>query len=362
MNLSRLLLVLALFLISAGVVPAQTPPPDVVEKVFAEEIKLNVSAFDRNGKFVPDVRKEDLVIVEDDILHQADSLRRLPANVLIVLDTGGELRRAKDISQTRLAAKTLIKSLLPEDSVAVVQYHDRVEVLAEWTSDKRMLYRLLDEKLNFGKRSVFSDALSLATDLLEKSNLENRHLVLISDGTDSLAKKNERDRAMNRLLASSISVHVISYTQMERAEVTPRAKAVSQTPPPKAMPDEVAATLPNGVRDTTTAAKIGRTITTDREFLRRMRERERDLIEGEKYLADLADGTSGEFILPASMDEMIEKTDLVARTIDSNYVVTYTPKRPLSDAAAGEIRKILVSSKRPGLQVLARRKLVVENN
>jgi hypothetical protein len=111
-----------------------------------------------------------------------------------------------------------------------------------------------------------------------------------------------------------------------------------------------------------TAPKIGPTIVTDKAFLRKMRERERDLLESEKYLSTLAEDTNGEFILPETREEMLAKTSLVAQVIDSNYVVTYTPKRPLSESKAGEVRTIEVTSKRPGLQVLARRKLAVEND
>ncbi|HSK73878.1 MAG TPA: VWA domain-containing protein, partial [Pyrinomonadaceae bacterium] len=253
-----------------------------------------------------------------------------------------------------------INALHPEDSVAVLHYHDKAEIIAEWTNDKSLLLDVLNKKLNFGKRSVFIDALQLATQFLQKSPLDNRHLVLITDGTDSLNKKNERDAAMNRLLATSISVHVISYTQLERVQIEPKTKGTSKSPPPKAMPDEVAATLPNGARDLATAPKIGPTIITDRGFLRKMRERKDALIESEKYLYNLAESTSGEFILPETGEEMLDKTSQVAQLIDSHYVVTYTPKRPLSEASKGEIRNIVVSSKRQGLQVMARRKLVIE--
>lgn len=362
---SRFSLLLVLFFAFSFSVLAQnaepTPPQnDDPVKIVTEEIKLNISAFNRAGKFVDDVKKEDLVIVEDNILHQADSLRRIPANVLIVLDTGGEMRQAKNIDQTRKAAKNLISALHPEDSVAILHYHDKAEIIGEWTNDKSLLLDMLDKKLNFGKRSVFVDALKLATQFLQKSPLDNRHLVLITDGTDSINKKKERDAAMNRLLATSISVHVISYTQLESLAVEPKTKSTSKTPPPKAMPDEVAATLPNGVRDRATTPKIGSTIIVDKPFLRKMRERKDALIEGEKYLYNLAQSTSGEFILPETKEEMLEKTTQVAQLIDSHYVITYTPKRPLSEASKGEVRNIQVTSKRQGLQVMARRKLVIE--
>lgn len=367
MNKPKLLLLITLLLafsVSAySQNPKPTPPPDDdTEKIFTEEIKLNVSAIDRAGNFVRDVKKEDLVINEDNILHQADSLRRIPANVLIVLDTGGEMRMAKSIDQTRKTAKNLIAALQAGDSVAIIEYHDKANILAEWTTDKALLNQILESKLNFGRRSVFLDAIELATDFLQKSKVDNQHLVLITDGTDSLNKKSERDRAMSELLASSVSVHVISYTGLEREKIAPKTKGITNSPPPKAMPDEIAATLPNGVRDMVNSPKIGPTIVTDRGFLRKMRERQTSLIESEKYLSDLAQDTSGQFILPETREEMLAKAGLVAHVIDSNYVMTYTPKRALSDAKAGEVRNIEVTSKRPGLQVLARRKLAVEND
>src|SRR5688572_30210275 len=100
------LFTLAVFFFPAAGVNAQTarptpPAAEETEKVFTEEIKLNVLAFDEEGKFVSDVRKEDLVITENNILHQASSIRRIPANVLIVMDTGGEMRQIKSINQTR---------------------------------------------------------------------------------------------------------------------------------------------------------------------------------------------------------------------------------------------------------------------
>ena len=354
-----------LFMFSASAYsqnPQPTPPPDdEPEKIFTEEIKLNVSALNRNGQFVSDVKKEDLVINEDNILHQADSLRRIPANVLLVLDTGGELRMAKSLDQTRKAAMNLINSLADGDSVAIIEYHDKANVIAEWTTDKARLNEILKSKLNFGKRSVFLDAVELAADFLQKSKADNQHLVLITDGTDSINKKSERERAMNELLTGSVSVHVISYTYLEREKVAPKTRGTSKSPPPKAMPDEVAATLPNGVRDIATAPKIGPTINLDRAFLRKMRERQDALVEAEQFLSTLAEDTSGQFILPLTREEMLAKTSLVAQVIDSNYVITYTPKRPLSESKPGEIRSIEVTSKRSGLQVLARRKIAVED-
>jgi VWFA-related protein len=351
-------------LFSLTVSNAQTPTPqpdEETEKVFTEEIKLNINALDADGKFVSGVKKEDLVIMEDARIHQASSIRRIPANILIVMDTGGELRQAKSMNQTRATAKSLIAALKAEDSVAIMQYHDKAEIIAEWTSDKAAASKILDTKTNFGKRSVFTGALEMATKFLQKTPLDNRHLVLITDGTDSLSNSAARNAAMRNLLATDINVHVISYTQMEIADIEPRTKGKTKTPLPHALPPEIAAGMPQGIRDMMSARGTGVMINTDREFLKKMRERKASLIESEQYLAAIAADTNGEFVAPASKEEMLDKTALVARFIDSSYVITYTPKRPLKESKIGEIRNIEVTSRRPDLEVLARRKLIVSN-
>src|SRR5262245_57166818 len=87
----------------SGRLPKATPTPnnEDIERVDTEEIKLNVVAFDNNGDFVSNMKGSDLVITENDILHQPSSVRRIPAHVLIVMDTGGEMRQVKSLDRTR---------------------------------------------------------------------------------------------------------------------------------------------------------------------------------------------------------------------------------------------------------------------
>jgi hypothetical protein len=337
--------------------PTPTPNEDDAERVETEEIKLNVVAFDDNGKFVGDVKESDLVITENNILHQPTSVRRIPANVLIVMDTGGELRQIKSLEQTRKTARALVSALNAGDSIAILQYSDAAEIVAEWSIDKAEATRAIN-KTTFGRSSVFVDAINLATDFLLKYPLENKHIVLISDGTDSIGGEATKQEAIRRLMSTDVSVHVLSYTRMEGAEIDPRTKSVTNTPPPKAMPDEIAAQLPNGVRDVATAPKA-KSINLDRSQLRRLRGRKADLAASERDLDALADNTNGTAVNPETLDEMVEKTALIAKMIDASYAVTYIPKIPLGETGTPAERNIQVTSKRAGLIVQARRRVIV---
>jgi VWFA-related protein len=347
---------------------AQTPTPtpetdDKPEKVFTEEIKLNILAFDDNGNFASGVNKEDLVVNEDGRLHQANSLRRIAANVLIVLDVGNEISFAKRNKTTAQAAKGLINALQAEDSVAVIQYGDKVEILAEWTQDREFLNKILDEKkLGIGKRSVFNQALDTAARFFQKTPLENRHLILITDGVDSFNNQRLKDSALKKLLSSDINVHVISYTALQQEALAPK-KSIWQKgePNPKRIPEEVLITLPQAQQQTLRLPRLG-SVNTDREMIKKRKEESEKLKKSEAFLTTLAEDTNGEIFLPATTEEMTAKTAQLAKNIDSQYVLTYTPKRALSDSNDGETRIIEVSSRRAGLQVQAKRKLIVSGN
>ncbi|MFZ1700175.1 MAG: VWA domain-containing protein [Pyrinomonadaceae bacterium] len=345
---------------SGRITPTPTPvPTDDTLKIATEEIKLNVLAFDERGNFFKDVTTNDIVITENNILHQPESVRRLPANVLIVMDTGGELRSVKSLDLTRRVALGVVEALRPGDTVAVMTYADRAEITGEWTSDKSEMVRAV-KRSGFGRKSVFVDALNMAADLMQRDPIENKHIVLITDGTDSLGRSSAKFDAMQRLTATDISVHVISYTSMEAADIEPRTKGISDQPPPKAMPDEIQATLPNGVKDK--GVKVGPTINLDRTLIKKMKARKAELETSQEQLEKLAENTNGTFILPDNIDEMVDKGARVAQMIDASYVVTYTPKIPVVATRGIAERNIQVTSKRAGLIVEARRKVVFDGS
>lgn len=343
---------------SGRVQPTPTPTPDDdVVKVTTEEIKLNVLAFDEEGAFFRDVTKNDLVITENNVLHQPESVRRMPANVLIIMDTGGEFRSVKTLDRTRRVAAAVAGSLRPDDLIAVMTYADKVELISGLTNDRTQVMGAI-KRANFGRGSSFADALESAKALLSKSGIENRHIVLITDGTESKRGNSAKFDALQSLMASDISVHVISYTALEGADISPRAKMISNSPPPKAMPDEIAATLPNGAPAKN--PKIGPTINVDRKLLKTIKQRQADLEASQEQLSKLADTTNGEYILPETIDEMMAKAPLVGKMIDASYVVTYMPKIPVVDTRGIAERNISVTSKRDGLIVQARRKVLID--
>jgi VWFA-related protein len=347
---------------SGAVRPTPTPSDDEVQKIYSEEVRLNISAFDDSGNFVNSLKKEDLVITEDGRLHQADSLSRVPANVLVIMDTGGEERRIKGMNATKKAAENVVGALQAEDSVALMEFNDTAKILSEWTTDKAQVASVITKKTGFGKRSRFVEAMGLAMQFMERAPLENRHIVLITDGTDSTSTPEQRAEAIRNFLTTNINVHVLSYTLMER-KALPAAGGRLQKgePAPRRIPEEVLITMPGPVQDTARMPRIG-SVNMDKEMIRKQKERAAALKRSESDLTRLAEDTNGEIFLPVDTEEMQQKTAVIAKNIDSQYTLTYTPKRPLNEVKEDETRMIQVTARRPGLFVQGKRKLLVRKH
>jgi VWFA-related protein len=327
-------------------------------KVFVNEVRIPISAYDDAGRFDPTVEMNDLMVKENGTIRPLKSIYRIPANVLLLLDTGGELNLAKNVRLTREIAIRLVSSLKKEDQINVIQVNNRVESVQDWTTDKTEIIRALRNKLLSGKRTVLAHGLVASVAQLEKTPIGNRHLILISDGIDSQSDGAEFTRALKKLIEANITTHIISYTSLGLKAKQP---ALSRPRLKSSVPEEVIMTLPRmkmpnddrpDQRDIL-ERKGGTTLDIDRLFRRGVSIKE-DLKKREKEFVNLAEETGGGLWLPSSAEEMMQQAIEVAREVDSQYVVTYTLQSPVK-AEAGDQLKIDVISRRVGLKIRARR-------
>ena len=372
-----LLIILALSLIAVSTALAQTPRPSPSSsptpvptspdqeppvRVFTEEVRLPVVAVDSYGHYDPTLEPDDVLVLEDGVAQQVRSVRHIPANVLLVLDTGGESSGlgglSKSTNLTREVAMDLVKRLKEGSWVAVLQFSNSVEVIQPWTKDKQATLKTLKTKVSSGKRARFSEALAAAAQQLKDRPEGSRHVVMITDGVDTPGGKMDRAEAVRRLVAARATVHIISYTEFVRQKIDNKAsKGIVEQRPTSISPiSQTDPTLPPG---TTRSPAFGVTVRFDPAMKRLRKAYEADVKKSQQVLTNVAEETGGKMLLPVSSEEMIVQAGEVARAIGSEYVVTYRPKRPLAAASPGEYRRIQVSSRRVGLSLHSRRGYVV---
>ena len=101
------------------------------------------------------------------------------------------------------------------------------------------------------------------------------------------------------------------------------------------------------------------TIDTDVAMRRKRKEYERATRESEKQLTTIAEESGGRIFLPVNANELLAQADSIPVDIGSQYVLTYRPTRPLSQARHGEYRVVEVASRRVGLYLRSRKGYVV---
>lgn len=344
-------------------------------KVFTEEVRIPVFAHDQYGHFDPTLEPEDVLVLEDGVPQQVQSLRRIPASVLLLLGTGSELNPAQRTSLTRAVAERLVSSLRAGDEIAVMQFDARVEILQGWTRDVDAVMHALNAKLHSGRGARLSGALSEAADYFQEQPVGNRHLVLVTDGVEmpfaqpnakeamqALSAKESDGRsayteAIKQLTEAQATVHVISYTSLARGETKQKKKG----PPSSSVPAGSVAASGIAVAGIdprvppTVHASRGDGINFDPAMRRLRKAYERAAQQGEQRLAALTEESGGRLWSPTNAGEMVEEGGEVAREIGAQYVVTYRPKRPLSEVRSAEYRHLRVEPRRSGLELRARR-------
>jgi VWFA-related protein len=342
--------------------PEPTPQPAPSQeqeqiKVFTEEVRLPVVAFDDYGHFDPSLEMDDLLVLEDGVPQQIRSIQRIPANILLLLDTGNEITLAKSVNVTRAVVMRLLASLRGEQRVALMQFNERVQLLQDWTTDRELLTHVLKTKLYSGKRSRLSEGVQMAAEKLKDTPAGSRHVVIITDGVETPGGRVNYADAIKRLVAAQATVHIISYTTLVRQAIDDRNKrgivrrgdGVQRD----ATPGGQDPTLPPGM--TRSPSVTFMTIDTDREMRRWYKKYAESAKQSEQRLISLAGETGGQILLPTSTEAMLAQGEEVARDIGAQYVVTYRPKRPLAEARPGEYRRIEIAARRTGLLLRARR-------
>ncbi len=366
-----LLIALAFILAAAPRLQAQqtrpTPTPSTQEtpredqepiKVFTEEVRLPIVAFDDYGYFDPTLELGDVLVIEDGVQQEVRSIRHIPASVLFVLDVDNQITVGKRTETTRAVTNRLVSHLRKGDEVAVLQFGTGVQVLQNWTAETELLPTILKTKLYGGKRGRISEALIAASAMLKDKPAGSRHVVLITDGIETPGGRVAYADAVKQLLAAQATVHVISYTGLVREAIAKRyQKSVFSRGDGKQGNQTVGQmdpTMSDGSINRTPSFKL-MTIDTDRAMRRWYKKYAEGTKANEQRLVSLAEETGGQLLLPETAEDFLKQADVVARDIGAQYVVTYTPKRPLTTAKAGEYRKIEVAPRRTGVRLRTRR-------
>ena len=321
--------------------PEEVDAGDVI-RVSTTLVTIPVSVMDRDGRYVPNLQKEEFRIWEDGVEQDVAFFQSVdkPFSVVLMLDTSPSTQfRLEDIQD---AAISFVNQLRPDDKVMVVSFNDDIRVLSDFTTDRNRLHRAIQRARTDDGTRLY-DALDMVINQ-QLSRIQGRKaIVLFTDGVDTTSRRASFESNVMDAQELDALIYPVQYDTSGDMNVMNY---------PMGRPDDIFGQILGGI-----FGGGGR-----RGGGRRggggggggyppPRGRGNDYEIAERYLMELANATGGREYRADSLQNMSDAFANVAEELRRQYSIGYYPKRP---PEPGQRRQIRVRARQPNLAVRAR--------
>jgi len=163
----------------------RTPPGKFVSVSSPQLLRFNASVTDRNGRAIGGMKESDFTVYENGIERQVTKVvpTHEPFNLVLLLDVSGSVEER--IEFIRKAARDFLNTASPQDRIAIISFRDDIQVISDFSTDRKLLSRKLDE-IDAGGGTALYDALGFVlADTVKQLRGERTAVVILSDGDDN---------------------------------------------------------------------------------------------------------------------------------------------------------------------------------
>jgi Ca-activated chloride channel family protein len=307
-----------LFLLFLLIVPAwsqqtspensQLPQANVHEDVEVDLVSISMTATDWKGKFVTNIKPEELTLKEDGVVQQVQRFTNsaidpdvVPLTVAYLIDTSTSMNESlKGISKldvAKRAASSVLQEMQPTDQMLLMNFNRDSFMVSELTSDKAQLEAALAlVKVKYGRTALY-DGIYKALDKI-KDQWGRKLMVICTDGQDNASTHSLDELLIENLTAADVTVLAFGAVEFEPAYTW------------QGMQDEIR--------------------------------------RGKEALKRLADSTGGFAYFPKNLEEAAKATDKLREIVRSQYSLAYRSTNPALD---GSWRKIEITCTRSGVKL-----------
>jgi Ca-activated chloride channel homolog len=313
--------------------PEEVAEGDVV-RVETTLVTIPVSVMDRDGRYIPDLRKEDFRIFEDGIEHEVAyfASAEKPFTVALLLDNSPSTKfRLEEIQDAAIA---FVDQLRPDDRVMVVSFNEQVDVLCEVTNDRNALRRAIRHTHTDSGTSLY-DAVDLVINQRFNRIEGRKAIVLFTDGVDTTSKRGSYESNVFDAEELDALIYPVQYdTFKENVAAHPKKRK------PGILDVLVGVLTGEDITGGTSSGGGAHSGTTRREYDR-----------AERYLGDLALRTGARRYRTETTDNLAQSFRLIAEELRRQYSLGYYPR---TAAQTGQRRQIKVRVNQPDLIVRSR--------
>ena len=112
-----------------------------------------------------------------------------PFSVVMILDMSGSTLSFREI--IRQSAFRFIDALAPSDRIAVVEFYDKINLLNDFTTDRKKIGNSIRVAGGRGKTQLFK-SLEFSLDKLSKEGTRRKAIIVLTDGMDSAVRDKDR--------------------------------------------------------------------------------------------------------------------------------------------------------------------------
>jgi VWFA-related protein len=307
-------------------------------------VTVPVSVLDRQGRFIPNLKREDFTLLENGNEQSIAFFETAekPFTVALLLDTSASTQFK--LSEIKAAALEFAKQLRPQDRVLVVTFNSEVLLLTEPTNDLVLMEETIDEFVHTGTATRLYDAVHLT--IAERLNrIKGRKaIVLFTDGVDTASQQASYQSTLEQVEELDALIYPVQYDTSDymRAMQGANSGTVTVTTKKRGWFGSSSSTQTYNAPANSGVSTPGTT--------------KEDYDRANVYLHALADKTGGRLYPAKDTDQLADSFTRIAEELRRQYTIGYYPKT--ASVADGERRAIRVRVRHPNLAVKARNSYV----
>ena len=181
----------------ASPTPVPEDPQGTV-KVAIRRVRLPITVTDKKGQFIPNLTKNDFVILEDKVPQTIETFsddlsQTTPLYIAVLMDTSpstaGKLKFQQESAMNFI--QTVVKPR--KDRVLFGTFDDQINLLQDFTDRLDLLDKAVYSVKKMGTQTALFDAIWQFCDEKMRSVPGRRVLLVVTDGEDTYSRANIRD-------------------------------------------------------------------------------------------------------------------------------------------------------------------------
>lgn len=189
MKLHRFVALILFFILSVSFVFGQD---DDVVTVDSTIVRLNVGVVDSRGRPIINLDKRNFSIYEDGVRQEISRFEPTvaPFSVVMILDMSGSTLGFRET--IRQSAFRFVDALAPDDRVAVIEFYDKINLLNDFTTNRKSIANSISVANGRGKTQLYK-TLDFALGKLAKEGNRRKAIIVLTDGVDTNVRDQDRD-------------------------------------------------------------------------------------------------------------------------------------------------------------------------